>query len=88
MVYPYLSSLFRGAYRTHVTSDIELSVILVNGFRPLCNVSGCLVLVVVRVLDLRLIIIVIIIGSIIIINVIIIAFVITRIFEQKQFTVR
>ena len=71
-----------------MTSDIELSVILVNGFRPLCNVSGCLVLVVVRVLDLRLIIIVIIIGSIIIINVIIIAFVITRIFEQKQFTVR
>ena len=63
-------------------------MILVNGFRPLCNVSGCLVLVVVRVLDLRLIIIVIIIGSIIIINVIIIAFVITRIFEQKQFTVR
>ena len=71
-----------------MTSDIELSVILVNGFRPLCNVSGCLALVVVRVLDLRLIIIVIIIGSIIIINVIIIAFVITRIFEQKQFTVR
>ena len=87
-VYPYLSSLFRSAYRTHVTPDMELSVILVNGFRPLYNVTRCLVLVVVRVLDLRLIIIVIIIGRIIIINVNIIAFIITRIFEQKQFTVR
>ena len=67
---------------------MELSVILVNGFRPLYNVTGYLVLVVVRILDLHLIIIVIIIGSIIIINVIIIAFIITRIFEQKQFTVR
>ena len=31
---------FRGAYRTHAASEVELFVILVSGFWPLYNVTG------------------------------------------------
>ena len=44
----------RGANKTNKTSEMDLFLILVNGFRSLYNVTKSLVLVVVRVLDLPL----------------------------------
>ena len=80
-------SRFRGAYRTHATSEVEFFVILVNGFQPLYNVTGCSVLLVVKILDLPRHFIIIVIIITIIINIIFITFIITKIFEQQQFTV-
>ena len=79
-------SRFRGAYRNHMTSLVELFMILVNSFRPLYSLTGNSVLVVMSALDLSLhFIIFFIIIITIIINIIFITFIINMIFEQEQF---
>ena len=86
---------------THITSDLEIFVILVNGFRLLYNViTKSMLLFVVEALDLPLhfiinfisIIVVIIIVVVAIIiniinNIIFITFIITKIFEPELFIV-
>ena len=75
----------RCIYTTHTIFQMELFVILVNGLRPLYNLISGSILVVGGVLNLPLHFIHI--GIIIVINIIFITFIITRIFEQEQFTV-
>ena len=79
-------SPFRGTYRTYITSETELFVILVNSFRPLYNVTKSLLLVVLGVLDLTLNFMMIMMVMMMMMNIIFITVIITRMFEQEQCT--